>query len=114
MCKNQREHWTFLRPIPEANAFLDMLVYKRMPRGFYSEDRLICHRSVEGKFMQSSVNFGFCRRHFNFVRERTTCDLQILNVEMYPEYIGILAGDVTWIQLFQFGIVWVSTYDVSK
>jgi len=35
-----------------------------MPRGFYSEDRLICHRSIEGIFRQSSVNFGFCRRHF--------------------------------------------------
>jgi hypothetical protein len=70
-------------------------VYKRMPRGFHSEDRLICHRRVEGKFMQSFVNFCFCRRHFKFVRERITLDVQILSVELDPEYIGILAGDVT-------------------
>jgi hypothetical protein len=47
----------FLRPITDVNAFLEMLVYKRMPRGFYSKDRLICHRSLEGKFMHTSVLF---------------------------------------------------------
>ena len=37
-----------------------------------------------------------------------TWDTQILNVKLDLEYVGILAGDVTWITFFQFGILWVS------
>lgn len=80
-----------------------------MLRGFYFEVRLIYHRSIEGKFLQSSVNFGPCGRQFNFVRERTAWDTQILNVE--TDLLKTCSGDVTGIKFFQFRILRVSFDD---